>query len=309
MTREAPGAFNVTFATSKGTFRVEVRRDWAPRGADRFYNLVRNGFFDSTRFYRVSACLRCRARGRGGPPGLTRGPTPPQKVLKNWVCQFGVNGDPAVSAVYDYKNDRPGAILADDPVRASNERGTVSYSAAYTADERAVNRTTEIYINYRNNSRLDAHGFAPIGRVVAGMDVVDSFYDEYGEMADVCDLHPELGNTCAGVNETLLYSEGEQYLAAEFPNLDRTFLATVDPPHDCATAGPAPAGPAGARHEARAPKHIVTIFGVVLGLGAALFVFRVGFSKWLAYRNRQTKAARDRMNAYWRMEDDRFDDF
>ena len=83
----------------------------------------------------------------------------------------------------------------------------------------------------------------------------------------------------------------------------------MDPPHDCATAGPAPAGPAGARHEARAPKHIVTIFGVVLGLGAALFVFRVGFSKWLAYRNRQTKAARDRMNAYWRMEDDRFDDF
>ena len=125
------------------------------------------------------------------------------------MCQFGVNGDPAVSAVYDYKNDRPGAILADDPVQASNERGTVSYSAAYTADERAVNRTTEIYINYRNNSRLDAHGFAPIGRVVAGMVVVDSFYDEYGEMADVCDLHPELGNTCAGVNETLLYSEGE----------------------------------------------------------------------------------------------------
>ena len=200
MNAEPPTTFLVDFRTSKGVFTIEFTRDWAPVGVARVYNLVRNGFFDGSSFYRV---------------------------LKNWVCQFGVSATPRVSEVYDHKSDRPGAIIGNDEVRSSNVRGSVSFSAAYTADEMAVNRTTELYINYMDNSRLDAHGFAPVGTVVEGMEVVESFYDGYGEMVDACDLHPEKGNVCKGVNETLLYSMGREYLERDFPRLDYILTVSV----------------------------------------------------------------------------------
>ena len=209
MGRRAPDEYEVRFRTSRGDFGVAVTRAWAPRGADRFYNLVLHGFFDGARFYRV---------------------------LKNWVCQFGVSQDPEVSAVYNHMHNHPGAILPDEPAQpdlgASNLRGAVAYSAAYD-DTRALatNRTTEIYINYQNNSRLDIKGFAPFGVVSYGMDsVVQALYDGYGEMEGVCDLHPELEHTCNGVNETKLYERGGAYLAEDFPKLDYIIEATVEPP-------------------------------------------------------------------------------
>ncbi|UPQ97357.1 cyclophilin-type peptidyl-prolyl cis-trans isomerase [Chloropicon primus] len=213
MRDRAPEEFIVDFRTSKGEFSVVFTRDWASHGVDRVFNLVRNGFFD-----------------KGG--GYERGARF-YRVLKNWVCQFGVSPDPEISAVYDYRNDVDGTILPDDAVVASNERGTVSFSAAYSEKEMAVNRTTELYINYLNNSRLDAHGFAPVGRVASGLEVVDAFYDLYGEMVDACSLHPEKNNTCHGVNETLLYSQGEAYLEREFPRLDFILSASIRGEEGC----------------------------------------------------------------------------
>ena len=208
---EPPESFHVTFETTKGNFTVLFERNLAPLGVKRLYNLVANKFYDGARFYRV---------------------------LKNWVCQFGVSPDPAVSAVYDYTRDVPGAILENDEVRASNVRGTVAFSSAMEeASGKSVNRTTELYINYLDsNARLDSLGFAPVGRVVRGMGVVEDFYAGYGEMVDACDLHPEKGNLCKGVNETLLYTQGEAYLSREFPKLDVILSATLDG-HACSEQG------------------------------------------------------------------------
>ena len=152
---------------------------------------------------------------------------------------------PEVSRVYDHLNGVPGAIIPDDEVLASNVRGTLAFSAAYSLDSKlAVNRTTELYVNYLNNSRLDASGFAPVGRVVSGLDVISSFYAGYGEMVDACGLHPEKKNSCNGVNETLLYSRGEEYLGRDFPKLDFVVRAQVvgDP---CAMEAPGDSGVGG----------------------------------------------------------------
>ena len=142
---QAPPVYKVEFDTSKGPFVVEVHRDWAPNGADRFYNLVKNGFYDNVRFFRV---------------------------VEGFMAQFGVNGDPKVSSVWRE------ARIKDDPVRISNKRTFVTFATAGRDT-----RTTQVFISYSDNSNLDSQGFAPFGQVVSGMKVVDSLYNGYGEGA------------------------------------------------------------------------------------------------------------------------------
>ncbi len=146
MNETAPAMYKVLFSTSKGDFTIEVHRDWAPRGADRFYNLVKNGFFDETRFFRV-----------------IREPQP-------FMVQFGISGNPALNPVWEE------ASIMDDPVMQPNARGTISFAT------RGPNtRTTQVFISYGDNSFLDNQGFSPFGTVIQGMEIVDQFNAEYGE--------------------------------------------------------------------------------------------------------------------------------
>jgi cyclophilin family peptidyl-prolyl cis-trans isomerase len=178
---QAPPVYRVDFDTSKGPFVVEVHRDWAPIGADRFYNLVKNGFFDNARFFRV---------------------------IEGFMVQFGVNGDPKVSAVWRE------ARLKDDPPRISNKRSFVTFATAGPNT-----RTTQVFINYGDNSNLDRQGFTPFGQVVSGMKVVDSLYSGYGEGA------PQ----GLGPDQSKLQAEGNAYLASKFGNLDYIKKATIAP--------------------------------------------------------------------------------
>jgi peptidyl-prolyl cis-trans isomerase A (cyclophilin A) len=141
--QKAPNVYTVTFHTTKGMFVVAVHRDWAPRGADRLYNLARAGFFDGAKFFRV---------------------------VPHFVVQFGINGNPAVSSAW--RN----ATIPDDPVKAHNTRGTVSFASAGPNT-----RTTQLFVNVGDNRRLDTLGFAPVGSVTSGMDVVDKLYSGYGD--------------------------------------------------------------------------------------------------------------------------------
>jgi peptidyl-prolyl cis-trans isomerase A (cyclophilin A) len=166
LTEQAPATFSVAFDTSKGRVVMEVHREWAPRGADRFYNLVKSGFFNDVRFFRV---------------------------IGGQLAQFGMHGDPAVQEAWR------DAVIEDDPVRHGNTRGTVSFAS------RGPNtRTTQLFINLRDNSVYDRLGFAPFAEVVSGLDVVDRLYSEYEE-------RPE---------QPLIDEEGNAYLTREFPNLD-----------------------------------------------------------------------------------------
>jgi len=139
----APEVFRVRFETSRGPFVVEARRSWSPAGADRLYYLVRNGFYDGTRFFRV---------------------------VPRFMVQFGLSGDPRVSGVWRER------FIRDDQVLQSNLRGTVSF-----ATSGPNTRTTQLFINYADNRFLDRQGFSPVGRVVEGMAVVDSLHSGYGE--------------------------------------------------------------------------------------------------------------------------------
>ena len=141
----APPAYTVTLETTQGAFALEVHRDWARRGADRFYNLVRSGFFDDSRFFRVRA---------------------------GFIAQFGLPGDPAI-APHWVANTFP-----DDSVRQSNIRATAAFAMTGPGT-----RTTQVYINLADNPRLDVQGFAPFGTVTSGMDVVDRLYAGYDEAA------------------------------------------------------------------------------------------------------------------------------
>jgi cyclophilin family peptidyl-prolyl cis-trans isomerase len=144
-TQTAPAVFRVRFETSKGEFVIEAHHTWAPLGVDRFYNLVRAGYFDDSRFFRVR---------------------------EGYIVQFGIAGDPNVAAIW--RNQ----AIKDDPPTQSNIRGTVAY--AMTGPD---TRTTQLYINLGDNLRLDSQGFVPIGRVTSGMEVVDRLYSGYGETA------------------------------------------------------------------------------------------------------------------------------
>jgi cyclophilin family peptidyl-prolyl cis-trans isomerase len=142
---QAPAIYKARFDTSKGAFVIEVHRDWAPHGADRFYNLVKNGFYDNVRFFRV---------------------------ISGFMVQFGINGNPAIAAKWRV------ATIPDDPVRVSNKRGTITFATAGPGT-----RTTQVFINFADNAGLDGQGFAPFGQVVSGMNVVDMLYAGYGEGA------------------------------------------------------------------------------------------------------------------------------
>src|SRR5215813_13093880 len=146
----APATYKVNFDTSAGTFVVEVHRDWAPNGADRFYNLVKNGYYDDVRFFRV---------------------------IPGFMVQFGINGDPALNKVW-----QP-ARIPRDPVKQSNKRGYVTY-AMQGGPQGPDTRTTQVFINFGDNAGLDAQGFAPFGRVTQGMDVVYKINSAYGERPD-----------------------------------------------------------------------------------------------------------------------------
>ena len=141
----APPVYKAKFDTTKGAFVIEVRRDWAPNGADRFYNLVKNGFYDNVRFFRV---------------------------ISGFMVQFGISGDPAISAKWRE------ARIQDDKVAQSNKRGFITYAMAGPNT-----RTSQVFINFADNANLDASGFSPFGQVIQGMDVVDKLNAEYGEGA------------------------------------------------------------------------------------------------------------------------------
>jgi peptidyl-prolyl cis-trans isomerase A (cyclophilin A) len=179
LNQPAPETFAVRFETTQGDFVVAVDRALAPRGADRFYNLARHGYYDGVRFFRV---------------------------LPGFVVQFGIHGEPALAAVWRE------ARIPDDPVRASNLRGTLTYAMAGPDT-----RTVQLFLNLADNTRLDAQGFAPFARVVEGMDVVDRLHAGYGEGAP-------MGR---GPDQGRIQAEGEAYLAREFPLLDRVLQARV----------------------------------------------------------------------------------
>ena len=179
LTEKAPDTYRVNFDTSKGAFVVTVHRDWAPNGADRFYNLVKAGFYDDVRFFRV---------------------------IPNFMAQFGIHGNPSVMSAWR------SAQIKDDPVKQSNTRGFVVFATAGPNT-----RTTQLFINFKDNSSLDKQGFAPFGEVTKGMDVVDKIYDGYGEGAPR-GKGPEQGR---------IQNEGNAYLTKDFPKLDYIKTATI----------------------------------------------------------------------------------
>ena len=142
---QAPATYKANPDTSKGPVVIEVRREWAPNGADRFYNLVKNGFYDDARFFRV---------------------------ISGFMVQFGINADPKISAQWRVAN------IPDDPVKQSNKRGYITFATAGPNT-----RTTQVFINFGDNAALDRQGFAPFGQVTTGMNVVDMLYSGYGEGA------------------------------------------------------------------------------------------------------------------------------
>ena len=186
LTEKAPETFKAQFDTTKGKFTIEVTRSLSPNGADRFYNLVRSGYFKDIAFFRV---------------------------IPGFMCQFGIHGDPGVSAKWRE------ATIADDPVKGSNTRGTISFATAGPNT-----RTTQLFINFGNNVNLDSMGFSPFGKVIQGMDVVDKINGEYGEGAP--------GGR--GPNQGRVQMEGNAYLKKDFPNLDYIKYATIvgGPPED-----------------------------------------------------------------------------
>jgi peptidyl-prolyl cis-trans isomerase A (cyclophilin A) len=190
LTAKAPAVFKARFSTTAGDFVVEVHREWAPLGADRFYNLVRSGYFSNAAFFRV---------------------------VPGFVVQFGLNADPAVNKVWDH------ATIKDDPVVQSNKRGNLVFATAGPNT-----RTTQLFINYADNARLDGMGFAPFGTVVEGMDVVDKIFPGYRESP----------------RQDLITNQGDSYLKANFPKIDKIKLAQVLPMIPPATHAPAVAKPA-----------------------------------------------------------------
>ncbi|HVA47614.1 MAG TPA: peptidylprolyl isomerase [Pirellulales bacterium] len=172
-TDRAPDRFRARFSTTQGDFVIEVTRDWAPQGADRFYNLVKIGYFDDAAFFRN---------------------------IENFMVQFGINGDPAVNKKWKKSN------IKDDPVKESNQRGYVTFAQGSALNS----RSTQVFINFRDNGRLDGMRFAPFGRVVEGMDVVESLYKGYGEGAP----------NGRGPEQGRIQEEGNAYLKQDFPRLD-----------------------------------------------------------------------------------------
>ncbi|MGH7436739.1 MAG: peptidylprolyl isomerase [Polyangiaceae bacterium] len=176
----APAEFKVKFTTTKGDIVLSVHRAWAPNGADRFYGLVKSGFYDDTRFFRA---------------------------VEGFMVQFGISGKPEVNKAWEEHG------MPDDPVAHPNTRGTVTFAQRNTPGT----RTTQIFINLVDNSRLDPMHFSPFAEVTSGMDVVDKLYKGYGEGAP-------MGQ---GPDQGLIQSQGNAYLDAKFPKLDGIKQAAV----------------------------------------------------------------------------------
>lgn len=177
---EAPATFQARFETTKGEFVIAVTRELAPLGADRFYTLVKNGYYDDTRFFRV---------------------------IDGFMAQFGMHANPYVNAAWAQ------SPITDDPVSASNTRGMVSFAMGTDPNSRKA----QIFINFGDNSNLDEMGFAPFGEVVEGMEVVDQLNSEYGEGQP----------RGSGPFQNMIARQGNAYLDAEFPNLDRVLVASI----------------------------------------------------------------------------------
>lgn len=175
----APEQFRARFETSEGDFVVEVHREWAPWGADRFYNLVSNGYFDGARFFRV---------------------------IEGFMAQFGIPGDPAKA------QELRRHPIPDDSVTRSNTRGRITFAMAGPQT-----RTSQVFINLVDNPSLDEMEFAPFGEVVEGMEVVDALYAGYGDGAPRGE----------GPSQRQILLEGNEYLNAEFPELDYVERATI----------------------------------------------------------------------------------
>jgi peptidyl-prolyl cis-trans isomerase A (cyclophilin A) len=176
----APEVFRAAFDTTKGPFVIEVRRAWAPLGADRFYNLVKNGFYDECRFFRI---------------------------LDSVMVQVGMSGRPEIQAAWE------AAPIRDDPVKRSNKRGFVSFATAGPHT-----RSTQFFINLRDNPVFDRQGSVPFGQVTERMDVVDALYSGYG------DGMPR-GH---GPDQSMIRTAGNAYLNKEFPKLDYIKKATIE---------------------------------------------------------------------------------
>jgi len=181
LTEKAPDTFKAEFDTTKGKFTIEVTRALAPNGADRFYNLVKSGYFTDIAFFRV---------------------------IPGFMCQFGIHGDPKVSAAWR------DAKIPDDPVKSSNTRGAITFATAGPGT-----RTTQLFINFGDNKNLDGMGFSSFGKVTAGMDVVDKINGEYGEGAP--------GGR--GPAQGRVQMQGNAYLKKDFPNLDYIKSAKILP--------------------------------------------------------------------------------
>ncbi len=178
-TEKAPDTYKVKFDTTKGHFTVQVYRDWAPLGADRFYNLVKIGFYENIAFFRA---------------------------IEGFMVQFGIHGDPEVTAQWRT------ARIQDDPVKESNKKGTITFATAGPNT-----RTTQVFINFNDNVQLDAMGFAPFGKVIDGMNVVESLHTGYGEGAP----------SGMGPNQAFIERRGNDYLRKSFPYLDWVKKATL----------------------------------------------------------------------------------
>ncbi len=180
LNEKAPDVYRAKFETTKGAFVIEITRAWAPLGADRFYNLVKNGYYDGCRFFRVVA---------------------------DFMVQFGINGDPKLNTVWRQ------ARIQDDPVKQSNKRGYVSF-----ATSGPNSRTTQVFINFSDrNAQLDGMGFAPFGKVVEGMNIVDRLYSGYGDGAP----------RGSGPDQGKLQMEGNAYLDKGFTKLDAIKSAAI----------------------------------------------------------------------------------
>jgi peptidyl-prolyl cis-trans isomerase A (cyclophilin A) len=173
---KAPATFKVKFLTTKGEFLLDVTRAWSPNGADRFYNLVKHGFFDGVKFFRV---------------------------VPNFVVQFGIHGDPDLATKWLESN------IEDDKVVQSNKRGFITYAKSSAPNS----RSTQLFINLKDNDNLDALGFSAFGKVTKGMDVVDKLYSGYGEQ--LTRLQGQIAQ------------EGNKYLDKNWPKLDSIKKATL----------------------------------------------------------------------------------
>ena len=167
LTEQAPASFLATVSTSVGTFVIHVRRQWAPNGADRFYSLAKHGYYAQNRFFRV---------------------------IPKFMAQVGIHGDPAIANAW-----KDATIASDRPI-LSNTRGRVTFAKGTLASS----RTTQFFINYGDNSRLDIDGFAPFGEVITSMVLVERLYSDYGE----------------GPDQGAILANGNPFLLQNFPRMD-----------------------------------------------------------------------------------------